>query len=59
VRAELSLGAVGAVEEELGRLVEVVAAVVGAPALLVVREPPTVAFRAAEDEGEPEQTMRT
>jgi hypothetical protein len=44
------LGALRAVEDHLGWLVEVVSAVVGAPALLVLRQPHGPAFHTARDE---------
>jgi hypothetical protein len=47
---ELTLSALAAVEEELGRLIEIVAEVVGLPTLDVAREPPSVADRAGRDE---------
>jgi len=43
--AELALGAVRAVEDEFGRLIEIVPDVVRAPTFVVVREPPPVADR--------------
>src|SRR4051812_18213023 len=49
--AELALSAARAVEEDLGRLVEMlVATQVGAPALLVGRQPCGLALGAARDE---------
>ncbi len=51
VRAELALGALRAVEDDLGRLIEMlVAAEVRLPALLVGREPDGLAFLAFWDQ---------
>jgi hypothetical protein len=49
LRLELALSALRAVEGELGRLIEVVAAEMGLPAFLVVRKPVCTALGTAVD----------